>query len=96
MNKKIVGLVLIIVGILLMVLPLGGSAPALKCAEDVPGEIPQLSGVVDPEQNNCAVTLESYQEYRDYETGPKPFRIAGLVVTVTGVGVAASGLKRKQ
>jgi hypothetical protein len=56
------------------------------CAE--PGA--PTSGFVAEDNPNCAITIESYNEIRDYETSPKLFRIAGLILVLgQGPGVVA-------
>lgn len=62
-------------------------------AECVPEGSPS-SGFVDDE-SGCAISIESWEEISDWNSGPKLFRIAGLILIVGGVGVGIYGLTRK-
>jgi hypothetical protein len=76
---------LVVVGILLIFLQPG--PPAGECvAEGEPS-----SGFVD-DDSGCPISIESYEEISDYESAPKPFRIAGLLVVVIGLGVGGYAL----
>jgi hypothetical protein len=76
---------LVVLGIVLILLQPG--PPAGVCvAEGEPS-----SGFVD-DDSGCPISIESYEEINDYETGPKPFRIAGILVIVVGLGVGGYAL----
>jgi hypothetical protein len=81
--------VLVALGILAFSLQ-GLGKPEVECAE----EGAPSSGFVDDE-SGCPITQQSFEEIRDYESGPQVFRIAGLVLIVTGAGAGVYGLTRK-
>jgi len=83
-----VAAVLIVLGALSFILQPG--PPDGECAPE--GTI--SSGFVD-EDKDCPLTIESWDEIADYESSPKPFRIAGLVLVVAGLGVGAVALIRR-
>ena len=64
--------------------------PGPADGECVPAGAP-YSGFVD-EEAGCGLSDESYAKSVDYESSPKPFRIAGILMVVTGIG--ASGVAR--
>lgn len=65
---------LIVLGVLAFMLQPG--APEGECA---PEGATQTSGFQDAE-SGCPLTIESADEIMDYNSAPKPFRIAGLVL----------------
>lgn len=77
---------LILFGVLSIVLQPGPPDP--ECAP--PGA--PSSGFVDEDNPDCAITMESFEEIREYETSPKPFRIAGAVMVLGGLVVGLVGL----
>lgn len=77
------------VGILLVVLQPG--PPKGECVSQGAAN----SGLVDNE-SGCAISKESFNEIRDYETSPKLFRIAGLVIVVAGIGTGATAAIRRK
>lgn len=80
----VVGAVLVLLGVLAFALQPG--EPKAECtAENGP-----TSGFVDEEQD-CPISIESWNEIADYRSSPKPLRIAGLVLVVAGVGTAIAG-----
>jgi hypothetical protein len=76
---------LIVVGVLAFVLQPG--EPDSVCAPDGA----PTSGFVDTEKD-CGITQESFNEIADYRSSPKPFRIAGLVLVLAGVGTGVASL----
>lgn len=82
----VLGVVLILLGVLAFILQPGPPDPV--CAE---AGAPS-SGFVAEDDPNCAITIESYNEIREYETSPKPFRIAGLILVLGGVALGVVGL----
>jgi hypothetical protein len=82
----VLGVALVLLGVLAFILQPGPPDPV--CAE--PGA--PTSGFTAEGNPDCAITIESYNEIRDYETSPKPFRIAGLLLVLGGVGVGVVGL----
>ena len=78
--------VLLVLAVGLMVMPTPG-APALECAEDPT----YTSGWVDAEQD-CPVSIESYEAYRQWDSGAKWDNLAGLVLLLGGLGAAGAGL----
>ncbi len=79
--------VLVVLGVVLFLLQPG--EPKGECA-------PQgttSSGYVN--DDGCAVTTESFKEIQDYRTSPKPFRIAGLVAVVAGLGCGVGALVKR-
>lgn len=80
---------LLLLGALSFVLQPGPPDP--KCAD---AGAP-TSGFVAEDDPNCAITIESYAEIRDYETSPKPFRIVGAGLVLTGLVVGVVGLTRR-
>jgi hypothetical protein len=86
--NKVVGLgiagLLIVAGVLLMALDLGEIEP--ECAD--PGT--PSSGFVDEDNPDCAITIESYEEIVDAETGPQWDNIAGLILVLGGLGIGVA------
>lgn len=82
----VLGLALILLGVLAFILQPGPPDPV--CAE---AGTPS-SGFVAEDDPNCAITIESYNEIRDYESSPKLFRIAGLFLVLGGVVASVVGL----
>lgn len=82
----VLGLILILLGVFTFILQPGPPDPV--CAE---AGAPS-SGFVAEDDPNCAITMESYSEIRDYETSPKLFRIAGLLLVLGGIVVGVIGL----
>lgn len=80
---------LLLFGVLSFVLQPG--PPDAECAK--PGA--PSSGFVDKDNSGCAITIESYAEIRDYETAPKPFRIAGLGLGLAGLVVGVVALVKR-
>lgn len=76
---------LILLGVLAFVLQPG--PPESEC---VPTNGP-TSGFMD-EEKDCAISIESFEEISDYNSSPKPFRIAGLLLIVAGIVVGVVGL----
>lgn len=77
----VTGIVLIGVGTLMTVfLDTKGPEPSFVCAT---GQ--QTSGFTDSSQDNCPVSIDSYNKWRDWYGMPNYGKIAGL-------GVAAVGL----
>lgn len=67
--------------------------PAAPQGECVPEGEP-YSGWMDPDQDNCPISEESYREILDWETSPKPFRMAGAGIALVGIGFGvAAGVK---
>lgn len=87
----IVGAVLIVLGVALMVMPTPGE-PDVKCA---PAGAPS-SGLVDDDQGGCNVTIESANEWFDWNSKPRYDNIAGLVLTVVGLGTVGYGAVRRR
>ena len=89
-NLRVVGAVLILLGVLAFALQ-PGEPKAVCTSENGP-----TSGFVDAEQD-CPISQESWNEIADYRSSPKPFRIAGLVLVVAGVGtLVAAGLSARR
>lgn len=65
--------------------------PAPECA--APGM--PTSGFVAEDDPDCAITMESYEEIRQYETSPKPFRIAGAGLVLAGLVVGVVGIVKR-
>jgi len=89
MNKKVlltVAGVLILLGVVSFLF-LNPSEPEAECASD-PN---RTSGFVS-EEKDCAISIESYNEIREYETSAKPGRIIGLVLIVAGLVVGGVAL----
>jgi len=86
MVLPVLGVALILLGVLAFILQPGPPDPV--CAE---GGAP-TSGFVAEDDPNCAITIASYDEIRDYEASPKLFRIAGLILVLGGVVVGVVGL----
>lgn len=80
---------LLLLGLLSFVVQPGPPAP--ECA--APGA--PSSGFVDSDNPDCAITIESFEEIREYETSPKLFRIAGLGLVLAGLVVGVVGLVRR-
>lgn len=90
-NFLVLAAILIVLGIISFALsPVLNGQPASVCAE--PGA--PSSGFVDSDKPDCNITDASYEKIADWESSPKPFRIAGLVLIVAGIVVGATGLVR--
>lgn len=83
---SVLGVTLILLGVLAFFLQPGPPDPV--CAE--PGG--PTSGFVAEDDPDCAITVESFNEIREYETSLKPFRIAGLFLVFGGVVVGVVSL----
>lgn len=97
MKKKllIISAALIVVGGLMMAfLDTKGAAPKLECTS-INGP---TSGFTDESQDNCPVSIESYNEWREWSKGPHYGRIAGLGVAVVGLltGISSLFIRKKQ
>jgi hypothetical protein len=79
---------LLVLGVLSFVLQ-PGPPEAVCAAADAPS-----SGFVDSDRN-CAITIESYDRIRKYETSPKPFRVAGAGLVLVGLMVGVTGLVKR-
>jgi hypothetical protein len=79
---------LLLLGVLAFVLQPGPPAPV--CAE---AGAP-TSGFVDSDLN-CAITIESYNKIREYETSPKLFRFAGAGLVLLGLLVGVAGVLKR-
>lgn len=88
-KKLIIAAVLMVLGVILMVMPTPGE-PAVECA----AEGGPTSGFADEDQAGCPITIESYNEYREWSTGPRWDNIAGLVLVVGGLAFAGTVLVR--
>lgn len=60
-----------------------GEEPELLCAPE--GEA--TSGFVDHDQDDCPITIESWNEYANWSSQLQPVKIIGLFATVAGVGL---------
>ena len=80
---------LILLGVALFALQPG--PPERVCATD-----PNVtSGFTDPVQD-CPISIDSFNEIREYESSPKWFRIAGLGLVIVGVVLGAVTMFRKR
>lgn len=79
---------LVLLGVVLFALQPG--EPEGECVTDGGPS----SGFVDSD-SGCPISIESYEEIADYRSSAKPFRIAGLVFVLAGVGVAITGAVKK-
>ena len=86
----VVAAVLVVLGILAFPLQNLGEPKAECAAKGAPS-----SGFVD-DDSGCPITQESYDEIREYESAPKPWRIAGLVLILGGLGLAGYAVIRKR
>jgi hypothetical protein len=73
--------VLILLGVALFALQPGPPEP--ECATDPNA----TSGFADPEQD-CAISIDSMNAIRDYQSSPKWFRVAGVGTGVVGIVLA--------
>ena len=94
MTKRLltVAAALVAVGVVLIVLQPG--PPEAEC---VPEGTPS-SGFVDTDQD-CPISQESWERISDWESSPKPFRIAGALVILAGIvtgGVALVAGRRRR
>jgi hypothetical protein len=80
---------LLLLGVLSFALQPGPPDP--ECA--APGA--PTSGFVDEDNPDCAITIESFAEIRDYETSPKLFRIAGAGLLLAGLVVGVFGIVKR-
>lgn len=83
--------ILIVVGISLIAFQPG--PPDTVCV----GENEPSSGFVDSEKDDCPISIESWAEISEHESGPQWFNIGGVVFIVAGVatgGVALLGGRR--
>lgn len=81
----IIGIVLVLVGGLAVGFgDTKGEPPQLECVEE---GMPS-SGFIDYDQDDCPVSMESWNEYSQWRTQPQPIRVAGLLTGLAGVGLA--------
>jgi hypothetical protein len=79
---------LIVLGIALFALQPGMPEP--ECATD-----PNVtSGFTDPEQD-CPISIESFNEIREHKTSPKLFRIFGVGAAAVGILVGGVAMFRR-
>jgi hypothetical protein len=83
---------LIVIGVVLMAVPTPGE-PKLQCvSQSAPS-----SGFTDADQDDCPVSVESYEEYAEWSSGPRWDNVAGLVLVVAGLGTAVvAGVKARR
>lgn len=83
---------LIVVGVLIaFFVNTKGTEPSFECA---PADGP-TSGFTDSSQNNCPVSIDSYNAWREWRKQPYYGRIAGLGVVTVGLVVGVVGLVKK-
>lgn len=54
------------------------------------------SGFVDGDNKDCNISQASYEKMADWDSSPKPFRIAGVVLILAGIVVGAIGAVRSR
>ena len=86
----IVAAVLVVLGLAAFPLQNLGEPEAVCAKQGAP-----TSGFVDQDKN-CGITIDSYNEIREFESGPKLFRIGGIVLILAGLGVAGYALTRNK
>jgi hypothetical protein len=86
----IVAAVLIVLGIVAFPLQNLGKPESVCAKRGAP-----TSGFEDADKN-CGITVGSYNKIRDFETGPKLFRIGGIVLILAGIGCAGYAVTRKR
>lgn len=85
----LVAAVLIVAGVMLFALKPSG--PEAVCVSD---NTPS-SGFID-EEKDCPISIESYNEIREFKSGPQWFNIGGLVFVLAGVGVGVYALVKSR
>lgn len=80
---------LLLLGVLSFVLQPGPPDP--ECA---PAGAPS-SGFVAEDNPDCAISIESFAEIKEYETSPKLFRIAGLGLVLAGLVVGVVSVVKR-
>lgn len=78
-NKLIISIVLIVIGCGLFFVELG--KPTLECATEQ--RTSGMVAVVDGKE--CPISIESYDEYEDYISKPKPLALPGAALVLAGV-----------
>lgn len=86
----VIAAVLIVLGVAAFPLQNLGKPEAECGKEGAPS-----SGFVD-EDSGCPITIDSYNEIREYESGPKLYRIGGIVLIIAGLGFVVVGVTRKK
>jgi hypothetical protein len=88
---------LLVLGVVSFLLqPVLDGKPDAECVKEssADGAIPKTSGLVDEDQGGCAISIESYEKINDWDSKPKPFRIAGLVLVLAGLVTGGVALVR--
>lgn len=85
----IIFLGLLIIGVLMIIfVDTKGPEPSFVCAT---GQ--QTSGFSDSSQDNCPVSIESYNKWRDWYGMPNYGKIAGLGIAAVGlIGSISTGI----
>ena len=83
----IAGLLLVLGVVSFVAQPVLDAKPDAECVKESSasnGIVPS-SGFLDEEQDNCPISIESWKKIEDWNSKPKPFRIAGLVLVLAGL-----------
>lgn len=97
MKKKLLiisAALLVVGGLMIAFLDTKGAAPAFECTS----EHGPTSGFSDSSQNDCPISIESFNKWREWNKSPHYGRIAGLglVVIALVTGVTGLVLRKKQ
>lgn len=83
---------LIVAGVLTVVIVnITSTEPSFTCAED--GK--PTAGFTDNSQNNCAITIESYNAWLEWRKERQVYRNIGLGIAAVGLVVGVIGLVKK-
>ncbi len=88
----ITSIALMLIGVAMMIfVDTKGPEPKFTCAS----ANGPTAGFSDSSQNNCAVSIESYNKWSEWFTKPNYGKIAGLGVVVVGLVVGVVGLVKR-
>jgi len=85
----ITALILVIIGLVgMFAIDSRGPEPDFVCVEQ--GE--PSSGFTDLENDECPISIESFNEWSDWNSQPRVSAIIGITVVIVGLGVGVTGL----
>lgn len=85
----IAALVLLILGFVgMFAIDTRGPEPDFVCVE----EGHPSSGFTDLENDECPISIESYNEWREWKNQPRPTAVIGLGLVVVSLGLGVTGL----
>jgi len=82
---------LIVGGLMIAFLNTKGAEPTFTCVTDGGA----TSGFTDSSRNDCPVSIDSYNTWREWSGTPQYGRIAGLGIAVVGLVIGVVGLVKR-